>query len=126
MPLAAPRLRKAGPNQSCCSTGLEQLFAISKSSTVSGFGPITCHRQRCFGMILSHQKVIGSISFKANSMLLVVLLWNDFGPLGGHRQHLIQGELGQLEAIGSTALEQLWAINKSLVVFDYGPTPCHR
>jgi len=76
-------------------------------------------------MILGHQEVIGSISFKANSMLSVVLLWNDFGPLGGHRQHLIQGELGQLKAIGSTVLEQLWAISKSLVVFGYGPTPCH-
>jgi hypothetical protein len=50
--------------------------------------------------ILGHQEVIGSISFKANSMLSVVLLWNDFGPLGGHRQHLIRGELGQFHAIG--------------------------
>jgi len=48
-----------------------QLWAISKSLAVSGYGPTPCHRQCCFGMILGHQKAISSISFKeslANSM----------------------------------------------------------
>src|SRR6266576_5278215 len=58
------------------STSLEQLWAISKSSAVSSYGPPPCHRQCCIGMILGQQKAISSISFKeslANSMSLALL-----------------------------------------------------
>src|SRR6266567_4151517 len=51
------------------STASEQLWAISKSLAVSGYGRWQC----CIGMILGQQEAIGSISFGvslANSMSL--------------------------------------------------------
>src|SRR6266700_6415066 len=102
------------------STASEQLWAISKSSAVSGYGPLPCHRQCCIGMILGQQEAIGSVSFGvslansissalptslerwANSKLLVALLWSNCGPLASHRQYLI---MGYPHAIGSVALE---------------------
>ncbi len=58
------------------SAASEQLWAISKSSAVSSYGPPPCHRQCCIGMILGQQEAISSISFKeslANSMSLALL-----------------------------------------------------
>jgi len=48
------------------NAALEQLWAISKSSAVSGYGPLPCHWQCCIGMILSQQEAIGSISLGVN------------------------------------------------------------
>src|SRR6266566_2501022 len=101
-------------------TTFGQLWAISKSLAVSGYGPTPCHRQCCFGMILGHQKAISSISFEeslansmpsvlptslgrwANSKLLAAPLLSNCGPSARHRQHLV---MGQPHAIGSAALE---------------------
>src|SRR6266567_313527 len=58
------------------SASLEQLWAISKSSAVSSYGPPPWHRQYCIGMILGQQEAISSISFEeslANSMSLALL-----------------------------------------------------
>src|SRR6266705_2677928 len=102
------------------STTLEKLWAISKSSAVSGYGPLPCHQQCCIGMILGQQEAIGSISFGvslANSMssalptslerwanlkLLAALLRSNCGPSASHWQYLVTG---RSHAIGSAALE---------------------
>src|SRR6266567_2768930 len=102
------------------STSLEQLWAISKSSAVSSYGPPPCHRQCCIGMILGQQKAISSISLGvslANSMLLALptslerwanltllaaLFWSNCGPSASHRQYLV---MGQSLATGSATLE---------------------
>src|SRR6266567_5018371 len=102
------------------SAASEQLWAISKSLAVSGYGPPPCHWQCCIGIILSQQEAIGSISLGvslansmssalptslerwANSMLLAALFWSNCGPSASHRQYLI---MGQSLATGSTALE---------------------
>src|SRR6266576_3416804 len=57
------------------STASEKLWANSKSSAVSDYGPLPCHWQCCIGMILSQQEAIGSISLGvslANSMSLAL------------------------------------------------------
>jgi len=102
------------------STTSEQLWAISKSSAVSGYGPTPCHQQCCFSMILGHQEAIGSISFKeslansmpsalptsldrwANSKLMASPLLGNCGPSASHWQYLV---MGQPHAIGSAAFE---------------------
>src|SRR6266566_2292 len=102
------------------STALEKLWAISKSSAVSGYGPLPCHRQCCIGMILGQQEAIGSVSLRvslansmslalptslekwANSKLLAALFRSNCGPLASHWQYLV---MGQSLATGSAALE---------------------
>src|SRR6266567_1677134 len=102
------------------STALKKLWANSKSSAVSSYGPLPYHQQCCIGMILGQQEAIGSISFVvslansmssalptsferwANSKLLAALLRSNCGPLASHRQYLV---MGHSHAIGSAALE---------------------
>ena len=85
------------------SMALEKLWANSKSSAVSSYGPLPCHQQCCIGMILGQQEAISSISFRvslansmssalptsferwANSKLLAALLWSNCGPSVSHR-----------------------------------------
>src|SRR6266699_3815979 len=92
------------------STALEKLWAISKSSAVSSYGPLPCHRQCCIGMILGQQEAISSISLGvslansmslalptslkrwANSTLLAALFWSNCGPSASHQQYLIIGQ----------------------------------
>jgi hypothetical protein len=47
------------------SIASEQLWAISKSSAVSDYGPTPCHRYHLFKMTAGHQEAIGSICFEA-------------------------------------------------------------
>src|SRR6266567_7652884 len=102
------------------STASEQLWAISKSSAVSSYGPLPCHRQCCIGMILGQQEAISSISLGvslANSMslalsislekwanlkLLAALFRSNCGPSASHWQYLV---MGHPHAIGSATLE---------------------
>src|SRR6266576_2886498 len=109
-----------GQLEAISSTALEQLWAISKSSAVSGYGPLPCHQQCCIGMILGQQEAIGSISLGvslansmssalstslkrwANSTLLAALFWSNCRPSASHQQYLV---IGQSFATGSTALE---------------------
>src|SRR6266567_615828 len=102
------------------SATLEKLWAISKSSAVSGYGPLPCHWQCCIGMILGQQEAISSISLGvslansmslalsislekwANSTLLAALFWSNCGPSASHRQYLV---MGQSLATSSAALE---------------------
>src|SRR6266566_679687 len=91
------------------STASEKLWANSKSSAVSGYGPLPCHWQCCVGMILGQQEAISSISLGVslansmssalptslerwtNSTLLAALFWSNCGPSASHRQYLVMG-----------------------------------
>jgi hypothetical protein len=122
------------------STTSEQLWAISKSSAVSDYGPTPCHWYRLFKMTAGHQEAIDGICFEgslANFMTLASptsfqrwaigsIQLEELGQFHAIGITYVFSEMGQLEAIGSTASEQLWAISKSLAVSDYGPTPCYR
>jgi hypothetical protein len=102
------------------STASKQLWAISKSSAVSDYGPSPCHRYRLFKVTAGHQEAIGSICFEgslanfmtsaspmsfqrwANSMLLTAPLQSNCGPSASHRQYLI---MGHPHAIGIACLK---------------------
>jgi hypothetical protein len=133
-----------GQLEAMSSTALEQLWAISKSLAVSGYGPTPCHRQCWFRVFLGHQEAIGSTYFErslansmrsasptslerwANSKLWAALLRSNCGPSAGHRQYLV---MGQPHAIGSAGLECFWAIRKpsaARILRGAWPIRCHR
>ncbi len=111
------------------STTSEQLWAISKSSAVSGYGPTPCHQQCCFSMILGHQEAIGSISFKeslANSMPSALPTSLDRWANSKLMASPLLGNCGHQQVIGSI---WLWANPMPSAVLlwnDSGPPGGHQ